>query len=68
MKSYSSAAVAIALGISEVSITEKFEGASKRGLDLSQILQLADNAKLSRYNEEADKIKRILDGVQKLEA
>ena len=60
MKSYSSAAVAIALGISEVSITEKFEGAS--------ILQLADNAKLSRYNEEADKIKRILDGVQKLEA
>ena len=68
MKNYSSAAVAIALGISEVSIEAKFEGATKKGVDLSQILQLADNNKLSRYNDEAANIRRILDGVQKLEA
>lgn len=67
MKTYSTAAAAIALGISEVSIEAKFEGSTKRGIDLSQILQLADNNKLSRYTEEAAKIKHILDGVQALE-
>lgn len=68
MKKYSTPAVAIALGISEITIEAQFEGASKKGVDLAQILQLADNAKLSRYNDEAAKIKKILDGVQSLEA
>ena len=68
MKKYSTAAVAIALGISEITIEAQFEGASKKGVDLSQILQLADNSKLSRYNDEADKIKKIMVGVQALEA
>ena len=67
MKNYNSAAVAIALGISEVSIEAKFEGATKKGVDLSQILQLQDNAKLSRYNDEAEAIKKILAGVKALE-
>lgn len=68
MKKYSTAAVAIALGISEITIEAQFEGASKKGVDLAQILQLADNAKLSRYNEEAAKISKIMAGVQSLEA
>lgn len=67
MRNYNSAAVAIALGISEVSIEAKFEGATKKGVDLSQILQLQDNAKLSRYNDEAEAIKKILAGVKALE-
>ena len=67
MKMYNSAAVAVALGISEVSIEAKFEGATKKGVDLSQILQLQDNSKLSRYNEEAETIKKILAGVKALE-
>lgn len=66
-KVYSSAAAAVALGISEASIEEKFEGAIKRGVDLSQILQLEDNAKLKRYHEEAENIRRILKGVKELE-
>lgn len=67
MKKYQSAAVANALGISEAAIENRFEGAIKRGVDLSQILQLADDGKLTRYTEESEKIKKILEGVGALE-
>lgn len=68
MKTYSSAAVAIALGISETAIEKKYEGAIKKGVDLSMILQLADDSKLTRYTEEAAQVSRLLEGVRKLEA
>ena len=67
MKKYNSAAVAIALGISEMAIEAQFEGAGKKGVDLAQILQLSDNAKLSRYNDEASQITKLLAGVKALE-
>lgn len=67
MKKYSSAAVAIALNISETDIEKRFEGAIKKGVDLSMILQLADDTKITRYDEEAVKVSRLLDGVKKLE-
>lgn len=67
MKKYSSAAVAIALNISETDIEKKFEGAIKKGVDLAMILQLADDTKITRYDEEAVKVSRLLDGVKKLE-
>ena len=67
MKMYNSAAVAIALGISEAAIEEKFEGSIKKGVDLSQILQLKDNGKLKRYDTEADAIRKILAGIEQLE-
>lgn len=67
MKKYSSAAVAIALNISETDIEKRFEGAIKKGVDLAMILQLADDTKITRYDEEAVKVSRLLDGVKKLE-
>lgn len=67
MKKYSSAAVAIALNISETDIEKKFEGAIKKGVDLAMILQLADDTKITRYDDEAVKVSRLLDGVKKLE-
>lgn len=67
MKKYSSAAVAIALNISETDIEKRFEGAIKKGVDLPMILQLADDTKITRYDEEAVKVSRLLDGVKKLE-
>lgn len=68
MKKYSSAAVAIALNISETDIEKKFEGAIKKGVDLAMILQLADDTKITRYDEEAVKVSSLLEGVKKLEA
>ena len=68
MKKYSSAAVAIALGISEATIETIYEGATKKGLDLSQILVLDSNEKLKRYDSEAAGVKKLLAGVKSLEA
>lgn len=68
MKKYSSAAVAIALNISETDIEKKFEGAIKKGVDLPMILQLAEDTKLARYKDEAAKVSSLLEGVRKLEA
>lgn len=63
MKSYSTAAVAIALGISEQAVID----AAGSKPTLADILILADNAKLKRYNDEAKAISALLSGVKSLE-
>lgn len=67
MKRYSTAAVAIALGLSEEAIKASV-GACKNGVTLSQILDLDDNEKMKRYTEEAEAVKKLLAGVKSLEA
>ena len=62
-KTYSSAAVAIALNISE---TKVIETAGDKPT-LSDILNLEDNAKIKRFTEEADAIRKLLEGVKALE-
>lgn len=63
MKSYSTAAVAIALGISETSVIE----AVGNKPTLADILTLDANAKLKRYGDEAKVISSLLAGVKNLE-
>lgn len=63
MKSYSTAAVAIALGISEQAVIEKVGDKPT----LADILILDDNAKLKRYTDEAKTIQELLKGVKGLE-
>lgn len=67
MKMYSTAAVSIALGLSEEAIKAKL-GSCKNGVSLSQILDLDNDAKMKRYNEDADKIRKLLEGVKALES
>jgi hypothetical protein len=64
MRIYSTAAVAIALGISENAIISE-DG--KKGLNIAQILMLSENAKLKRYNEEAETIKKLVSDIKALE-
>lgn len=63
MKSYSTAAVAIALNISEQAVIE----AAGNKPTLADILNLDDNAKLKRYTDEAKTIQELLKGVKGLE-
>ena len=63
MKSYSTAAVAIALGLSEQTVIEKVGDRPT----LADVLTLDDNAKLKRFNEEAEQIQKLLVGVKALE-
>ena len=62
-KTYSTAAVAIALNISETKVIEV--AGSKP--TLSDILTLDDNAKISRYTDEAESIRKLIAGVKALE-
>lgn len=64
MKIYSTAAVALALGISENAIISED---SKKGLNIAQILMLSENSKLKRYNEEAETIKKLVNDIKALE-
>ena len=64
MKIYSTAAVALALGISENAIILED---SKKGLNIAQILMLSENAKLKRYDEEAATIKKYVREIKALE-
>lgn len=66
MKNYSSAAVAIALGISEISIVNKFTDAQKKGLTLSQVLDLDSDKKQRKYRDEAELVKRHLNSVKEI--
>lgn len=61
MKIYNTAAVALALGISEVSIE------SKKGMNIAEILTLSENQKLKRYDEEAAVIRKLLVDIKALE-
>lgn len=62
-KTYSTAAVAIALNISEQAVIEKVGDKPT----LADILTLDDNAKLKRYGDEAKAISALLSGVKSLE-
>lgn len=64
MKNYSTAAVALALGISENAIISED---SKKGLNIAQILMLSENAKLKRYDEEAAVIRKLVNDIKALE-
>lgn len=61
MKTYSTAAVALALGISETSIE------SKKGMNIAEILTLSENAKLKRYDKEAAIIRKLISDIKALE-
>lgn len=64
MKKYSTAAVALALGISENDIISED---SKKGLNIAQILMLSENQKLKRYDEEAAVIRKLVSDIKALE-
>lgn len=64
MKTYSTAAVALALGISENSIISED---NKKGLNIAQILMLSENTKLKRYDEEASVIRKLVNDIRALE-
>lgn len=64
MKKYSTAAVALALGISENDIVSED---TKKGLNIAQILMLSENAKLKRYDEEAAVIRKLVNDIKALE-
>lgn len=64
MKNYNTAAVALALGISENSIISE---ENKKGLNIAQILMLSENAKLKRYDEEASVIRKLVSDIKALE-
>lgn len=66
MKNYSSAAVAIALGISEISIVNKYPDAQKKGLTLSQVLDLDCDKKQKKYREESEIVKRHINSVKEI--
>ena len=61
MKVYNTAAVALALGISEVSIE------SKKGMNIAEILTLSENTKLKKYDEEAAIIRKLINDIKALE-
>ena len=60
-KKYNTAAIAIALGISELAIEDR------KGMTIGEILILADNPKLKRYDEEAEKIRQLIADIKELE-
>jgi hypothetical protein len=64
MKNYSTAAVALALGISENAIISED---SKKGLNIAQILMLSENQKLKKYDEEAAVIRKLVSDIKALE-
>ena len=61
LKKYNTAAVALALGISEVSIEDK------KGMTLAEILTLSENPKLKKYDEEAAIIRKLIQDIKALE-
>lgn len=61
MKTYNTAAVALALGISEVSIE------SKKGMTIAEILTLSENQKLKKYDGEAAIIRKLINDIKALE-
>ena len=64
MKTYSTAAVALALRISENAIISED---TKKGLNIAQILMLSENAKLKRYDDEAQVIRKLVSDIKALE-
>lgn len=63
---YTTAAAALALGVSEAAII-KTTGATKGTLNLAQLLTVADDDKLKKYEAEAQEIRQLLDKVNAAE-
>lgn len=63
---YSTAAVAVALEISEKDITKKVPG-SAAGLSLAQILALVEDESINRVSDEAAVVRKIVQGIARLE-
>ena len=61
MKTYNSAAVALALNISECAIEDK------KNLTIADILVLSENKKLKKYDEEAAIIRKLINDIKALE-
>lgn len=61
MKTYNSAAVALALGISECAIEDK------KNMTIADILVLSENKKLKTYTEEAAIIRKLIQDIKALE-
>lgn len=64
MKKVSTAVVALALGMSEVTIKEMYENAKE--IEFSEAFKLKENLKLKRYNAEAEKLADQLERFGKL--
>lgn len=63
-KKYTTAAIAIALGLSEASIHAMYNNAKE--LAFSQIIEIATNPKMKRYDEETAELKEKLSGLAAL--
>ena len=61
MRTYNSAAVALALNISECAIEDK------KNLTIADILVLSENKKLKKYDEEAAIIRKLINDIKALE-
>lgn len=61
MRTYNSAAVALALDISECAIEDK------KNLTIADILVLSENKKLKKYDEEAAIIRKLIQDIKALE-
>ncbi len=61
MRTYNSAAVALALNISECAIEDK------KNLTIADILVLSENKKLKKYDEEAAIIRKLIADIKALE-
>lgn len=61
MRTYNSAAVALALDISECAIEDK------KNLTIADILVLSENKKLKKYDEEAAIIRKLISDIKALE-
>jgi len=62
MKKISTSVVAIALGMSECDIREKYEGAKE--IEYAEGLRLMENTKIKRYTEEADEYRKNLESIK----
>lgn len=63
-KKYATAIVAVALNMSEVSIKEKFDNAKE--LTFAEIISLAADAKIKRYDDEVKELTDKLTAYNKL--
>lgn len=64
MKKYPTAVVAVGLGMSEVEIAKRFENAKE--LNFAQVIELASNDKIKRYDDEAKSLINTLNGFNQL--
>lgn len=64
MKKINTAVVALALGMSECDIRERYDGAKE--IEFSEGIKLRENAKIKRYEKEAEEYSKQLEAVMKI--